>query len=71
MTRAALLAIVLLAGCASAPQLPVCAQLSMSAVQTEQGVYYLLTTEQMRALLARMVQLDARKCRLRGEESTV
>lgn len=67
----ALLFCLLLAGCASAPQRPVCAQLSVSAIETAQGVYYLMTTDQMSALIERMRQLEARECRLRGEETAV
>jgi len=61
MKRAALLAIVLLAGCASAPPLPPCANVDLSAVETPQGTLFVFTTPQM-AALARA--LPAGMCRL-------
>lgn len=73
MIRAAALmlaiAIAIFAGCASAPQLPPCANVDVMVLATDRGQMYVFDTERMARLVEIMRAAAAGKCRLAGAET--
>lgn len=63
MRKMILLALVL-SGCATKPQPPVCSDIEVPAVMTPRGPLFLLDRQKMLEMLARMHDLQDGRCRL-------
>lgn len=62
-------ACLLLAGCASVPQLPPCDEITIMVIPTANGNLYAFTETGIQELAGVFKQVQAQKCRIKGEEA--